>query len=63
MHASACVAALASTPAHPFYAAPAPRTQVYDTSSSQTEIFDITARPIIDAVMDGYNGAAVRLIA
>ncbi|KAI8476435.1 MAG: kinesin-like protein FLA10 [Monoraphidium minutum] len=30
--------------------------QVYDSSCSQQEIFDITARPIIDAVLDGYNG-------
>ncbi|KIZ06247.1 kinesin family member 3B [Monoraphidium neglectum] len=30
--------------------------QVYDWDSNQKEIFEITARPIIDAVMDGYNG-------
>jgi len=32
------------------------RAQVYDCDSTQKEIFDITARSIIDAVMDGYNG-------
>ncbi|GBF89159.1 kinesin-II motor protein [Raphidocelis subcapitata] len=30
--------------------------QVYDPEANQREIFDITARPILDAVMDGYNG-------
>jgi hypothetical protein len=30
--------------------------KVYSWDSNQREIFDITARPIIDAVMDGYNG-------
>jgi hypothetical protein len=29
---------------------------VYDWDSQQATIFDITARPIIDACMDGYNG-------
>jgi hypothetical protein len=37
-----------------------PRTKVYDWDSNQKEIFEITARPIIDAVMDGYNGAALQ---
>ncbi len=30
--------------------------QVYDWNSRQDTIFDITAKPIIDACMDGYNG-------
>lgn len=30
--------------------------QVYDWNSKQIEIFDITARPIVDSVMEGYNG-------
>lgn len=30
--------------------------QVYDINSGQTEIFDITAKPIINSVMEGYNG-------
>lgn len=30
--------------------------QVYDWTSSQMEIFDITAKPIIDSAMEGYNG-------
>lgn len=30
--------------------------QVYDSSSGQIEIFDVTAKPIIDSVMEGYNG-------
>lgn len=30
--------------------------QVYDSDTAQKDIFDITARPIIDAVLDGYNG-------
>lgn len=33
-------------------------TQVYDWDSHQATVFDITARPIVDACMDGYNGAA-----
>lgn len=33
-----------------------PAQQVYDWDSQQATIFDITARPIIDACMDGYNG-------
>lgn len=32
--------------------------QVYDWNSRQDTIFDITAKPIIDACMDGYNGTA-----
>lgn len=31
--------------------------QVYDWGSRQDTIFDITAKPIVDACMDGYNGA------
>lgn len=34
--------------------------QVYGIDSSQQEIFEITARPIIDACMDGYNGKSLR---
>eukprot|EP00882_Tetradesmus_deserticola_P032935 GHRQ01037580.1.p2 GENE.GHRQ01037580.1~~GHRQ01037580.1.p2 ORF type:complete len:137 (+),score=18.79 GHRQ01037580.1:511-921(+) len=30
--------------------------QVYDWNSEQATIFEITAKPIIDACMDGYNG-------
>lgn len=30
--------------------------QVYDWNSNQTEIFDITARGIVDSCMEGYNG-------
>jgi hypothetical protein len=30
--------------------------QVYDWDSRQQTIFDITAKPIVDACMDGYNG-------
>ncbi|KAF5836468.1 kinesin family member 3a [Dunaliella salina] len=30
--------------------------QVYDWNCSQTEIFDVTARPIVDSCMEGYNG-------
>ncbi|KAL6752731.1 kinesin-like protein FLA10 [Haematococcus lacustris] len=30
--------------------------QVYDSNSKQFEIFDITAKPIIDSCMEGYNG-------
>ncbi|GMH37875.1 hypothetical protein BSKO_05759 [Bryopsis sp. KO-2023] len=30
--------------------------QVYDWNAGQKEIFDITVQPIVDAVMDGYNG-------
>lgn len=30
--------------------------QVYDQNCSQVEIFDITARPIVDSAMEGYNG-------
>jgi kinesin family protein 3/17 len=29
---------------------------VYDWNSEQATIFEITAKPIIDACMDGYNG-------
>lgn len=29
---------------------------MYDSNTAQKDIFDITARPIIDAVLDGYNG-------
>jgi kinesin family protein 3/17 len=35
--------------------------QVYDWNSRQDTIFDITAKPIIDACMDGYNGTSVRM--
>jgi hypothetical protein len=34
-----------------------PLLQVYDYSTAQIDIFEITAKPIIDAVLDGYNGA------
>jgi len=30
--------------------------QVYDWNSRQESIFDITAKPIVNACMDGYNG-------
>jgi hypothetical protein len=30
---------------------------VYDTDSKQIDIFDITAKGIIDSAMEGYNGA------
>jgi kinesin family protein 3/17 len=30
--------------------------QVYDWNSRQDTIFEITAKPIVDACMDGYNG-------
>jgi hypothetical protein len=33
--------------------------QVYDWNSEQATIFEITAKPIIDACMDGYNGMLV----
>jgi hypothetical protein len=32
--------------------------QVYDWNSQQAAVFDITAKPIVEACMDGYNGAA-----
>lgn len=32
--------------------------QVYDWNSRQDTIFDITAKPIVDACVDGYNGEA-----
>jgi hypothetical protein len=32
-------------------------TQVYDWNSEQATVFETTARPIVDACMDGYNGA------
>ena len=32
--------------------------QAYGADSQQREVFDVTARPIVDAVMAGYNGAA-----
>jgi kinesin family protein 3/17 len=31
--------------------------QVYDESSTQAEIFQVTAAPIVDSVMEGFNGA------
>jgi hypothetical protein len=34
--------------------------QVYDWNSRQSEIFDITAKPIVDSVLEGYNGAKAR---
>lgn len=37
--------------------------QVYDWNSTQSEIFDITARTIVDAAMDGYNGKACSVLA
>lgn len=30
--------------------------QVYDWNSQQLELFSITAKPIVDSVMSGYNG-------
>lgn len=30
--------------------------QVYDADNAQSEVFAVTARPIVDACMDGYNG-------
>lgn len=30
--------------------------QVYDVNSQQLEIFSITAKPIVESVMAGYNG-------
>jgi hypothetical protein len=35
---------------------PLAHTQVYDSNCTQMEVFAVTARPIIDAVVDGYNG-------
>ena len=32
--------------------------QVYDWNSRQQDIYDATARPIVDAVLSGYNGTA-----
>lgn len=32
--------------------------QVYDDKCLQQDIFDITARPIVDSVLEGYNGAS-----
>ncbi len=29
---------------------------VYDSTSTQREIYDRTAAPIVDCVMEGYNG-------
>lgn len=34
--------------------------QVYDWNCTQQEIFDITARPIVDACMEGFNGASLQ---
>ena len=33
--------------------------QVYDWNSTQLDIFDITARPLIDSAMEGYNGGII----
>ena len=30
--------------------------QVYGTDSKQLEVFSVTAKPIVDSVMEGYNG-------
>lgn len=43
-------------PAAPHILATGPTPQVYDWNCSQKEIFDITAQPIVDSVMEGYNG-------
>ena len=32
--------------------------QVYDWNSRQQDIYNATARPIVDAVLSGYNGIA-----
>lgn len=29
---------------------------VFDTNSQQKDVYDISARPIIDSVLDGFNG-------
>ena len=29
---------------------------VFDTDSTQKEVYDVSARPIIDSVLDGFNG-------
>ena len=29
---------------------------VFDSKSKQTDVYNQTARPIVDAVMEGYNG-------
>lgn len=33
-----------------------PAPQVYDMTTKQRDLYDITARPIVDAALDGYNG-------
>jgi kinesin family protein 5 len=30
--------------------------RVFDTNSDQKSVYDIAARPIIDSVLDGFNG-------
>lgn len=29
---------------------------VFDTESKQKNVYDVAARPIIDSVLDGFNG-------
>lgn len=30
--------------------------RVFDTKSNQKDVYDISARPIIDSVLEGFNG-------
>jgi hypothetical protein len=30
--------------------------RIFDTKSTQQEVYDFAARPIIDSVIDGFNG-------
>ena len=30
--------------------------QIFDMKSTQKEVYDVAARPIIDSVLDGFNG-------
>lgn len=34
--------------------------QAYGPDSTQREVFEVTARPIVDAVLEGYNGEQQR---
>jgi hypothetical protein len=34
--------------------------QVYDRDASQKDIYDTTGRPIVEAVLNGYNGDALK---
>lgn len=35
--------------------------QVYNVDSKQDDVYNSTARPIVDAVLNGYNGAKCSL--